>query len=70
MNVLIINASPRKNGNIDRMLQAMQDEAERLGHEVSNVRVDQLHVAPCRGCMACNVYRVSLYLGSFKKIDH
>lgn len=53
MNVLIINASPRKNGNIDRMLKAMQDEAERLGHEVSNVRVDQLHVAPCRGCMAC-----------------
>ena len=52
MNVLIINASPRKNGNIDRMLKAMQDEAERLGHEVSNVRVDRLQVAPRRGCMA------------------
>lgn len=53
MNILIINASPRRNGNIDRMLSSMKDEAERLEHNVETVRVDTLQVAPCKGCMVC-----------------
>lgn len=35
------------------MLHAMSDEAERNGHATDVVRVSDLHVAPCRGCMAC-----------------
>lgn len=53
MNFLFINASPRKGGNIDEMLGEMQDEARRLGCVVQTVRVDELSVSPCRGCMAC-----------------
>lgn len=53
MNILFLNASPRRNGNIDRMLHAMCDEAVSCGHSTEYVRVDELTVAPCRGCMAC-----------------
>lgn len=53
MNILFINASPRHGGNIDRMMQAMIDEAARQGYDTQYVRVDKLHVAPCHACMAC-----------------
>ena len=49
----MINASPRRGGNIDTMLTAMKEEAESLNHQVNVVRTDRLHVAACRGCMAC-----------------
>lgn len=53
MNVLVLNASPRPDGNISRMLGAMEDEAARRGMQVTSVRVSSLHVRPCTGCMAC-----------------
>lgn len=53
MNVLILNASPRPKGNISRMLDAMRLEAERLGAQVTPVRISDLHIRPCTGCMAC-----------------
>ncbi len=51
--LLLINASPRRGGNIDRMITAIADEARRQGADVQCMRVDELDVAPCRGCMAC-----------------
>lgn len=53
MKILIINSSPRRGGNIDTMLSVMKDEALLRGDEVEYVRVDELRVAPCRGCMVC-----------------
>ena len=53
MNILLINASPRRGGNIDLMLKAMADEAEEQGANVSMIRTDELSVAACRGCMSC-----------------
>ena len=31
MNLLIVNASPRHHGNIDKMLQIIYDEAQKQG---------------------------------------
>lgn len=53
MNILILNASPRLNGGIARMLQAMEEEALACGARVVNLRVADLKVRPCTGCMTC-----------------
>ena len=53
MLLLIINGSPKRGGNIATMLNAMRDEATRRGAEVAWIDVADLHVEPCRGCMAC-----------------
>lgn len=58
MNVLIINASPRPKGNISRMLNVMEEEAVRVGMQVTSIRVSDLCVHPCTGCMVCRSKQV------------
>ena len=53
MNLLILNASPRRSGNIALMAATLKQEAERLGAEVEEIWVQGLTVHPCMGCMAC-----------------
>lgn len=53
MNVLMLNGSPRKRGNISLMMEAVRLEAEELGADVSLIQVSELQVKPCTGCMAC-----------------
>lgn len=57
MKILILNASPRPEGNIARMLGAMREEAVRGGAEVCYEVVSRLHVRPCTGCMKCRSSR-------------
>ena len=51
--VLIINASPRKKGNIAQMVAEMADEAKAHGVETEIVEVQHLHIKPCMACMQC-----------------
>ena len=53
MNILIINGSPRKKGNISQMLGIMREEAEKKGDKVETIYTNDLQVKPCIGCMAC-----------------
>ena len=53
MKILIINGSPRKQGHISKMLQLMETEAKDNGDEVTVVRVADLAIRPCIGCMSC-----------------
>lgn len=53
MSLLILNASPRPGGIISSLAAAAADEARALGAEVTEIDVNSLHVAPCRGCMRC-----------------
>ena len=57
MKILILNASPRPEGNIAHMLGAMREEAVRGGAEVCYEVVSRLHVRPCTGCMKCRSSR-------------
>ena len=57
MNILILNASPRKKGNIARLLDIVREEAEQKGANVTMLQVNDLHVHPCTGCMACRTRR-------------
>ena len=51
--ILILNASPRKRGNIAQMVAEMSDEAKAQGAEVDFVEVQKLNVQPCMACMQC-----------------
>ena len=53
MKLLVVNGSPRKQGNIFRMLSAIDEEAKARGIETAFVSISDLQVAPCRGCMSC-----------------
>ena len=53
MNILIVNGSPRKKGNISQMLGIMREEAEKKGDKVETIYTNDLQVKPCIGCMAC-----------------
>lgn len=53
MNVLIINASPRKNGLVSKMLSVIKDDAQLHGANVNQVIANDCVVKPCIGCMAC-----------------
>ena len=52
-NLLILNASPRKKGNIAQMVKTMSNEAMEHGVEVRVIEVQKLNVAPCMACMQC-----------------
>lgn len=53
MKVLILNASPRREGNIAQLLEVMRRELEGRGVETVCIRVAELQVRPCIGCMKC-----------------
>lgn len=53
MNILILNASPHHKGNISSLLGVMEEEALRQGAHVDTIRVADLQVKACIGCMAC-----------------
>lgn len=53
MKVLMLYASPWRNGNISVMLDAVAYEMDERGWEVDVDYVDELVVHPCMGCMKC-----------------
>lgn len=57
MKILIINGSPRKNGNIARLLQTVAAELKSSGVEIDTINISELSVASCHGCMACRSTR-------------
>lgn len=51
--ILILNASPRRKGNISQMLSIIGEECQAAGASVTTVRVNDLQVKPCIACMKC-----------------
>ena len=51
--LLILNASPRKKGNISQMVTEMANEAMTHGVDVDVIDVQKLNVRPCMACMQC-----------------
>ena len=52
MNVLIINASPRKKG-ITTTLLSEAEAAIDSAHEIETIRIHDLNMKPCVGCLKC-----------------
>lgn len=50
MKILVLNGSPRENGNTMHLVNAFRAGAEEMGHTVQVEDVAQMNI---RGCMAC-----------------
>lgn len=53
MKILALQASPRKNGNTNRVLDEMIKGAEDNGHEVIKYYLEKMDIRPCSGCEIC-----------------
>lgn len=53
MRILGLVGSYRKLGNTEVLVKAALMEAQHLGAEVSLMRLTDLKIEPCKGCMAC-----------------
>ena len=54
MNILILNGSPRPNGNTAAMVKAFAEGAEAAGHIVNVVPVGSMKIGGCLGCEYCH----------------
>lgn len=54
MNILVLNGSPRPNGNTAAMVDAFAEEARENGHHVTVVLVCQKRIAGCLACEYCH----------------
>lgn len=52
--VLTIAGSPRRGGNSDRLLEALEAGVLEAGGDPVRVVASQAGIAPCRGCNACS----------------
>ena len=52
MNVLIINASPRKKGITTTVLSEAEAAID-SAHEIETIRIHDLNMKPCVGCLKC-----------------
>lgn len=55
MKIVIINGSARK-GNVLTAIDAFKKGAA-AGNDIEIIQPDQLHIAPCKGCGACQCYK-------------
>lgn len=51
--IILLNASPRKNGNTALLLQAAQQGAQEAGAETELINLFDLKFTGCRSCLAC-----------------
>ncbi|MGE5389861.1 MAG: flavodoxin family protein [Deltaproteobacteria bacterium] len=53
MFILAINGSPRKNGRVTQMVEAVLAGAACNGHLVKQIFLADMEIADCKGCMSC-----------------
>ena len=53
MKILAINGSPRKEGNTSNIIRAMLEGARSAGAETTEVRLHDIDLKGCMGCLSC-----------------
>ena len=53
MNILVINGSPRPNGNTSVMVSAFEEGAAKAGHKVIVKQIGNKNIRGCKNCDAC-----------------
>lgn len=49
-NIVILNGSPRRNGNTSALVRAFTEGAESAGHSVTEFFLDSMEIHGCKGC--------------------
>lgn len=49
--VIILNGSPRRNGNTAGLVKAFTEGAQSMGHEVTEFFLDGMDINGCKGCL-------------------
>lgn len=49
--VLILNGSPRKNGNTEMLVNSFAEGAEMSNNEIYKMDIQQMDIKPCLGCL-------------------
>ena len=52
-NILVISASPRKNGNSDMLCDYFVEGAQQQKHNIEKVRLQEKNINYCLGCRVC-----------------
>ena len=53
-NIMILNGSPRKNGNTAKLVQSFKEGAESVGNRVQEFYLPGMNISGCKGCLkAC-----------------
>ena len=52
-NIVIINSSPRKDGNSETLAKSFADGAKEAGNNVEFINLREKRINYCRGCYAC-----------------
>ena len=50
--IIVLNGSPRKNGNTSALVKAFREGAESAGHSVTEFWLEGMKINGCRGCCA------------------
>lgn len=48
--IVILNGSPRRNGNTSALVKRFTEGAENAGHEVKEFFLDRMEIHGCKGC--------------------
>ena len=50
--IVILNGSPRRNGNTSTLVKAFTEGAESAGNTVTEFFLDSMDIHGCKGCLA------------------
>ena len=54
MKIVVLQGSPRKNGNTQFLVEGFKEGAEKVGHTVEILNVGNMKIAGCLGCEYCH----------------
>ena len=66
--IVILKASPRKNGNSNALAAAFAEEAKKAGASVTEYDTANMKIAGCRGCYGCMTKGECVFRDDFDKI--
>ena len=66
--IVILKASPRKNGNSNVLADAFAEEAKRSGASIAEYEVTNMKIGGCRGCYGCMKKGGCVFQDDFEKV--
>lgn len=66
--IIILKASPRKNGNSNALATAFAEEAKKAGAFITEYDVTNMQIGGCRSCYGCMTNGVCVFHDDFEKM--